>query len=73
MRKNQNVFGHYVLSAEKGMTLHNGEIYTKVFVSQEDIDETNWTEVDDSEVPVIDEEPTAEDYETALAEMGVTV
>lgn len=25
------------------------------------------------ELPVIDEEPTAEDYETALAEMGVKV
>lgn len=74
MRKNQNVFGHYVLSADNGMTLFDGEIYTKVFVSQEDIDETNWTEVDESEVPVIeDEEPTAEDYETALAEMGVKV
>ena len=73
MRKNINSFNHYVLSAEKGKTLHNGEIYTKVFVSQEDIDEANWTEVDDSEVPVIEEEPTAEDYEAALAEMGVTV
>ena len=56
------------------MTLFDGEIYTKVFVYQEDIDETNWTEVDESEVPVIeDEEATAEDYETALAEMGVKV
>lgn len=74
MRKTKNCFGHYVLSADNGMTLFDGEIYTKVFVSQEDIDETNWTEVDESEVPVIeDEEATAEDYETALAEMGVKV
>ena len=73
MRKNRNSFGHFVLSAEKGKTLFDGEIYTKVFVSQEDIDEANWTEVDDSAVPVIEEEPTAEDYETALAEMGVQV
>ena len=73
MRKNQNAFGHYVLSAEKGKTLYNGEIYTKVFVSQEDIDETKWAEVDDSAVPVIDEEATAEDYQKALSEMGVEV
>lgn len=73
MHKTRNSFNHYVLSAEKGKTLHNGEIYTKVFISHKDIDEATWTEVDDSEVPVIEEEPTAEDYETALAEMGVQV
>ena len=73
MCKNQNAFGHCVLSAEKGKTLYNGEIYTKVFVSCENIDEANWTEVDDSAVPVTEDEPTAEDYQTALAELGVEV
>ena len=57
MRKKQNHLGHYALSAEKGMTLHNGEIYTKVYISHADIDEANWTELDDSAVPV-DEELT---------------
>lgn len=73
MIKTTNKFGHYVLSAEKGMTLTNGEIYTKVYISHEDIDESAWTEVDDSAVPVVDEEATTEDYEAALAEMGVEV
>ncbi len=73
MRKYQNSFGHAVLSADNGKTLYNGEIYTKVFVSHVDIEESNWTEVDDDEVPIMDEAPTAEDYEAALAEMGVEV
>ena len=73
MVKTKNMFNHFVLSAERGKTLTDGAIYTKVYVSPVDIDEANWTEVDDSEVPVIEEEPTAEDYQTALAEMGVEV
>lgn len=73
MIKTTNDFGHYVLSADKGNTLHNGEIYTKVYISNADIDETNWIEVDDSTVPVVEDEATAADYEAALAEMGVEV
>jgi hypothetical protein len=73
MLKTLNSFGHSALSADKGKTLYNGEIYTKIYISNKDIDETAWTEVDDSEVPVMDEEPTAEGYEAALAEMGVEV
>ena len=73
MRKTLNKFNHCVLSAEKGKTLHNGEIYTKVLVSHEDIDEANWTEVEDSAVPIIEEEATETDYQNALAEMGVEV
>lgn len=66
MRKTKNYFGHYVLSADKGKTLHNGEIYTKVFVSQEDIEEANWTEVDDSAVPMSDEITDTEALEILL-------
>ena len=58
MTKTQNNFGQYVLSAEKGMTLTDGEIYTKVYISTVDIDETVWAEVNDAEVPVIEEELT---------------
>jgi hypothetical protein len=58
MTKTQNNFGQYVLSAEKGMTLTDGEIYTKVYISPVDIDETVWAEVNDAEVPVVEEELT---------------
>lgn len=67
MRKNQNHLGHCVLTAEAYKTLHNGEIYTKVYISHTDIDETAWTEVDDSAVPV-DEELT--DTEALAIIMG---
>lgn len=66
MYKTINKFEHFVLSAENGKTLHNGEIYTKVFVSHEDIDESNWTEVDDSAVPVSDEITDTEALEILL-------
>lgn len=66
MRKSINSFNHYVLSAEKGKTLFNGEIYTKVFVSQEDIGEANWREVDDSTVPVPEELTDTEALEILL-------
>ncbi len=55
MLKTINSFGHYVLSAEKGKTLFDGETYTKVFISHADIDETVWTEVEDSAVPAVEE------------------
>lgn len=55
MHKTTNSFNQYVLKAEKGMTLTNGEIYTKMYISANEIDESVWTEVDDSEVPVNDE------------------
>lgn len=55
MIKSINKFSHYVLKANKGMTLTNGKIYTKMHISANEIDESAWTEVDDSEVPVNDE------------------
>lgn len=66
MIKTQNKFGHYVLSADKGMTLFNGEIYTKVYISHDDIDETTWTDVDDSAAPVSDEITDTEALEILL-------
>lgn len=58
MIKTKNTFNHSVLSAERGKTLTDGEIYTKVYISTGDIDETVWAEVNDAEVPVIEEELT---------------
>ena len=58
MIKTKNTFNHFVLSAERGKTLTDGEIYTKVYISPVDIDETVWVEVDASEVPVEEEELT---------------
>lgn len=55
MLKTINSFGHSVLSAEKGKTLFDGETYTKTFISYADIDETVWTEVEDSAVPAVEE------------------
>lgn len=58
MIKTKNTFNHFVLSAERGKTLTDGAIYTKVYVSPVDVDETVWTEVNDAEVPVVEEELT---------------
>ena len=66
MGKTQNSFGHYVLTAEKGMTLFYGETYTKVYISKEDIDDTKWTEVDASAVPASDELTDTEALEILL-------
>ena len=73
MRKSQNSYGHHIISAENGMTLHDGESYTKIHISHEDIDASEWTEVKDSDVPVVDDEPAPADYQAALREMGVDV
>ena len=64
--KTQNRFGHYMLTADKGMTLFNGETHTKSYISPADIDETKWTEVEDSAVPVDDEITDTEALEILL-------
>lgn len=51
MLKKKNKLGHYMLTADRGMTLTDGEIYTKIYISGEDIDLSAWTEVEDSAVP----------------------
>lgn len=55
MKKIVNKLEQYTLTAEKGMTLTNGEIYTKIYISNEVVDTANWVEVEDSAVPVNDE------------------
>ena len=61
MNKTQNIFQQFILSSGTGMTLTNGEIYTKIYISDTDIDESAWTEVDDSEIPAADFDLTAEE------------
>lgn len=72
MVKTRNRFGHYVLTADRGMSLFNGVCYTKSYISGADIDETQWSQVPDGEVPVR-EEAALEDYRAALTEFGVTL
>ena len=73
MTKTRNRFGQHVLTADKGKSLTNGEIYTLVYISKEDISESDWTEVDISEVPVMDEEATEVDYIAQLQRLGVAL
>ena len=65
------------LIASDGMMLTNGEIIGKeVFLGTGDSVD-NWHEITEAEAEKLmaeeDEEATAEDYQTALAEMGVEV
>ena len=61
MQKTQNAFGHYVITADKGKILTNGEIYTIAYISPSEINESNWTEIDISEVPTENEEISDEE------------
>lgn len=66
MHKGINSFGQYVLTADKGKSLTNGEIYTKVYISNVDIDESQWAEIDGADVPAA-EEPADETAAKAQA------
>lgn len=67
-----------VITPDEGMTLTNGEVYSKrIHLGVNDSPE-NWWEIPDSEVPDPDEpatgdEATAEDYQAALKRLGVEV
>lgn len=67
-----------VITPDEGMTLTNGEVYSKrVYLGVNDRPE-NWWEIPDSEVPDPDEpatgdETTEEDYQAALKRLGVDV
>lgn len=69
--------GITVLTADNGMKLTNGSSFGSVVCLGVHDSEDNWHEITEAEaeklMAVEDEEPTAEDYETALAEMGVEV
>ena len=61
-----------VITPDEGMTLTNGETYSKkVYLGIYD-SPSNWHEIPDEDVPT-QEEAEAQDYESALNEMGVSV
>lgn len=62
----------YAAIADPGMVIDYGNGYCYKLYRKEN-DFADCTEVDASAVPTEDEEATAEDYEAALAEMGVEV
>ena len=64
--------GKYAAVADPNMVINFGDCYCHKLYRKEN-DFSDCVEVDASAVPVIEEEATAEDYETALAEMGVEV
>lgn len=66
MNKTVNKLGQYVLTADKGKSLTNGEIYTKIYISNVDIDESQWAEIEDADVPAA-EEPMDETEAKATA------
>lgn len=62
------------LIADEGMTLTNGEAFGKTVWLANGDDGARWYEVADEEAAILKrdlEEATAEDYETAMSEMGV--
>lgn len=64
------------LTASEGMTLTDGKAFGKKVYLAAGADESKWYEITDEEAEVLrrdQEEAQAEDYEAALAEMGVTV
>lgn len=70
--------GITVLTAGDGMKLTNGEAFGSTVRLGVHDSESNWYEITEAEAEKLmevedDEEPTAEDYEAALAEMGVEV
>lgn len=70
--------GITVLTAENGMKLTNGTSFGSVVCLGVNDSESNWHEITEAEAEKLmavedDEEATEEDYQTALAEMGVEV
>lgn len=63
-----------VLIADEGVTLTNGEAFGKTVHLASGDDGSGWREVTDEEAAVLRrdlEEAAAEDYEAALADLGV--
>lgn len=64
------------LTASEGMTLTDGDAFGKVVHLASGADASGWYEIPDAEAEILKrdlEEAQAEDYETALSEMGVTL
>lgn len=64
------------LIASEGMTLTDGEAFGKTVYLASGADASRWHEITDAEAEILKrdlEEAQAEDYESALSEMGVEV
>lgn len=59
------------LTPEEGKWLYNGEVCSELVYLGKNANVDDWTEVDEYIEPTADEEATTEDYEAALAELGV--
>ena len=61
-----------VITPDEGMTLTNGETYSKkVYLGIYD-SPSNWSEIPDEDVPT-QEEASAQDYEESLERLGVDI
>lgn len=59
------------LTPDEGKWLYNGEICSDLVYLGRNASADEWWEVDEYIEPPQDDEATAEDYEAALAELGV--
>ena len=60
-----------ILRAEEGMVYTNGEAYVKTVILPKNVDSSVWVLVSEEDIPNEENMATAEDYQKALAEMGV--
>lgn len=60
-----------VIKPDEGKWLYNGEVCSDLVFLGKNASADDWTEVDEYIEPISDEEATTEDYEAALAELGV--
>jgi hypothetical protein len=62
-----------VIEASEGHLLTNGKIYGRTIYLAEDVDESAFFEISESEMPNLEEgEADIEDYKEALARLGVS-
>lgn len=62
--------GNKLIPAE-GKWLYNGEVCSDLVYLGKNASIDDWTEVDEYIEPISEEEAVTEDYEAALAELGV--
>ena len=61
-----------ILKASEGMIFTDGEIYGKTIYLGENVDETSFFEIPESEIPNF-EEAEVEDYMNAMSMLGVDI
>lgn len=60
-----------IITPDDGKWLYNGEVCSDLVYLGKNASIDDWTEVDEYIEPISEEEATTEDYEAALAELGV--